>query len=64
MKIELPAQTVPVDTKDAGVDPIWYERLQQLATISNLFSEVTFATMTTGQSLVWDAVRKKFKISE
>ena len=58
-RIVLPGQGILVDA-DRGVDPIWYERFQQLAAFANLFSEVNFATMTTGQVLIWDATLKKF----
>ena len=60
MKIILPGQAVNVDTPSGGVDPIWYEKLDALAKFANLFSEVNFATMTTGQVLVWNATLKKF----
>ena len=58
-RIVLPGQTVHID-EDSGVDPIWYEKMQQLTAFVNLFSEVNFATMTTGQVLIWDATLKKF----
>jgi hypothetical protein len=58
-KVVLPAQTVEVDTP-TGIDPIWYERLQQLATFVTLFSEVDPATLTNGQVLIWNAAQKKF----
>jgi len=58
-KIVLPGQNVLVDTS-TGVDPIWFERFSQLAAFANLFSEINFATMTTGQVLIWDATTKKF----
>ena len=59
MKITLPAQTVPVDTP-VGVDPIWYEKLQQMAQFVDLFSAVDFRTLSTGQTIVWNADLKKF----
>ena len=59
MKIVLPAQPVKVDTP-TGVDPIWFEKLQALATFANLFSEVNPATLTNGQVLIWNAAQKKF----
>ena len=59
MKVVLPAQTVTLDTPQ-GVDPIWYEKLQALATFANLFSEVNPATLTNGQVLIWNAALKKF----
>jgi len=59
MKIVLPAQTINIDTP-TGVDPIWYEKLQALATFANLFSEINPATLTNGQVLIWDATLKKF----
>lgn len=34
MKIVLPAQSVSVDTP-TGVDPIWFEKLQQIAAVLN-----------------------------
>jgi len=58
-KVVLPAQTVEVDTP-TGIDPIWYERLQQLATFVTLLSEVDPATLTNGQVLIWNAAQKKF----
>ena len=58
-KIVLPGQQVPVDTP-SGVDPIWYEKFTALTAFANLFSEVNFAAMTTGQVLIWDAIAKKF----
>jgi hypothetical protein len=58
-RIVLPAQTVEVDTP-TGVDPLWYEKLQQLVTFANLFSEVNPATLTNGQVLIWNATAKKF----
>ena len=58
-KLVLPGQGVLVDTP-TGVDPIWYEKMSQLTAFVNLFSEVNFATMTTGQVLVWNATTKKF----
>jgi hypothetical protein len=58
-KIVLPAQNVVID-EPTGVDPVWYEKLQQLTAFVNLFSLVDPATMTTGQVLVWDATQKKF----
>jgi len=59
-KITLPAQTVPVDTP-LGVDPVWYERLQQIAAIANLFAVVDLASLADGQSLIWDATEKRFR---
>ena len=59
MKIVLPAQTVPLDTSH-GVEPIWYERLQQLTAFANLFSEINPATLVNGQVLIWSSVQKKF----
>ena len=59
MRIILPAQNVKVDAPD-GVDPDWYGKLKAMEAVVNLFSEVNFATMTTGQHLVWDATQKKF----
>lgn len=58
-KVALPAQQVRIDTP-TGIDPLWYEKLKALTDFVNLFSEVNFATMTTGQVLIWDATRKKF----
>ena len=37
-----------------------YEKFTALVAFANLFSEVNFAFMTTGQVLIWDAVAKKF----
>jgi hypothetical protein len=58
-RIVLPAQEVEVDTV-SGVDPVWYEKLQQLTAFANLFSEVDFNAMTTGQVLIWNQTTKKF----
>ena len=58
-KVVLPAQTVLVDTP-TGVDPIWFEKFQELVAFRNLFSEINFATMTTGHTFRWDATTKKF----
>ncbi len=58
-RIVLPGQEVKVDIQ-TGVDPIWFEKIQQLTAFVNLFSEVNFATMTTGQVLIWNATTKKF----
>jgi hypothetical protein len=59
VKISLPSQHVPVDQPD-GVDPVWFEKFKALADFANLFSEINFATMTTGQVLIWNAATKKF----
>jgi hypothetical protein len=59
MKINLPAQDVPIETPQ-GIDPIWYEKLTQLATFANYFSEVNFSTISNGQVLIWNATQKKF----
>ena len=60
MRIVLPTPTVPVDTPH-GVDPVWFEKFQNLVAFANLFSEVNFGAMTTGQKvLLWDATKKKF----
>jgi hypothetical protein len=59
MRIVLPTQPVNVDTPH-GVDPLWYEKFQQLTAFANLFSEVNFATMPNGQVLIWNATTKKF----
>jgi hypothetical protein len=58
-KVVLPGQGVLVDTP-TGVDPVWYEKMSQLTAFVNLFSEINFATMTTGQVLIWNATTKKF----
>jgi hypothetical protein len=58
-KVLLPAQAVHVDTP-TGVDPLWYEKFQQLVAFHNLFSEVNPATLTNGQVLIWNAAQKKF----
>jgi hypothetical protein len=58
-KVILPSQLVPVDIPE-GVDPIWFEKFQQLTAFVNLFSEIDFASMTTGQVLIWNATTKKF----
>jgi hypothetical protein len=59
IRVVLPAQNVPVDIPE-GVDPIWFEKFTQLTAFVNLFSEINFATMTTGQTVRWDATQKKF----
>ena len=59
MRIVLPAQQINVDTPH-GVDPLWFEKFQQLTAFANLFSEINFGTMTTGQVLIWNATTKKF----
>jgi ABC-type transporter Mla maintaining outer membrane lipid asymmetry ATPase subunit MlaF len=59
-KIVLPAQTINIDTPTGGVDPIWYEKMQQLTAFANLFSEINFATMPNNQTLRWNATMKKF----
>jgi len=59
MKINLPSQSVPIDTP-TGVDPVWFDKLQTLAAFANLFSEVNPATLTNGQVLIWNAAQKKF----
>jgi hypothetical protein len=58
-KVVLPGQDVRVDTM-LGVDPLWIEKLQQMAAFVSLFSEIDPATMATGQVLIWDATTKKF----
>lgn len=59
-KIVLPGQNVNVDTLTGGVDPIWFEKFQQMTAFVNLFSEINFATMTNGHVMKWDAAAKKF----
>ena len=59
IKIALPAQTVEVDMKD-GVHPTWYQNLKLLAAFAQLFSEIDFNTMTTGQTFRWNATTQKF----
>jgi hypothetical protein len=59
MKITLPSQLVSVDIPE-GVDPIWFEKFQQIAAFVNLFSEIDFRSMATGQVLIWNATTKKF----
>jgi hypothetical protein len=58
-KVVLPGQQVHVDTL-TGVDPVWFEKFAQLTAFVNMFSEINFATMTTGQVLIWNATTKKF----
>ena len=58
-KIVLPSQLVSVDRPD-GVDPVWFEKFTEMVAFANLFSEVNFATMTTGQVLIWDSTTRKF----
>ena len=59
VRVVLPAQQVNIDTP-TGVDPVWYEKMSQITAFVNMFSEINFATMTTGQTFRWDAVAKKF----
>lgn len=59
MKINFPGQSVNIDTP-TGIDPVWYEKLQALATFANLFSEINPATLADGQVLIWNATTKKF----
>ncbi len=59
MKIVLPAQNVKVDIPE-GVDPLWYEKFQQMVTFVNLFSEMEVASLSDGQTFIWDATRRKF----
>jgi hypothetical protein len=59
VRVVLPGQGVLIDTP-TGVDPVWYEKMQQITAFVNLFSEINFATMTTGQTFRWDATAKKF----
>ncbi|MET3995043.1 hypothetical protein ABID65_006709 [Bradyrhizobium sp. S3.9.2] len=49
MKINLPSQAVPVDT-DQGVDPVWYEKLQQIA--EGFGRGLLLNTATTGFSYI------------
>ena len=58
-KVVLPGQNVTVDTLN-GVDPIWFEKFQELVAFRNLFSEINFATMATGDTFRWDATTRKF----
>ena len=58
-KVVLPAQDVRVDTL-LGVDPIWLEKLQQMAAFVTLFSEIDPATIVNGHTFRWDATTKKF----
>jgi len=58
-KVVLPAQDVRVDTL-TGVDPIWFEKFEQLVAFRNLFSEINVATMATGDTVRWNATTKKF----
>jgi hypothetical protein len=60
VRVVLPRQDVEIDTP-TGVDPVWYEKFQQLTSFVNLFSEINFATMPDTQILIWDATAKKFK---
>jgi hypothetical protein len=74
MKVTLPGQTTTVDA-GAGVDPIWYEKLQAMAKIVNaydalsprlailadVFSEIDPDTLTNGQVLIWNSTSKKFE---
>lgn len=73
MKITLPGQNTKVDA-ETGIDPIWFEKLQAMATIANtfdalagtlatladVFSEIDPTTLTDGQVLIWNATTKKF----
>jgi hypothetical protein len=58
-KVILPSQGVSIDMPE-GVDPVWYEKLQQLATFATLFSEVDPKALTNGQVLIWNDAQKKF----
>ena len=57
--VVFPAQQVNIDTP-TGVDPVWFEKLKMVEAFVNLFSNVDFATMTTGQTFRWDATTRKF----
>jgi hypothetical protein len=59
-KVILPAQQVRID-EPSGVDPVWYEKLQQIAQFVTLFSEIDPTTLANGQVLIWDGTAKKFK---
>lgn len=59
MKIELPAQNVPIQTGQ-GIDPVWYEKLAAMAKFLNYFSEVDFSTIANGDVLIWDSTQRKF----
>jgi hypothetical protein len=59
MKINFPAQNIKIDTP-TGLDPLWYQQLQSLATFVNMFSEINPATLTDGQVLIWNAAQQKF----
>jgi hypothetical protein len=59
LRVVLPAQSVQID-EPTGVDPVWYEKLSQITAFVNLFSEINFSTMTSGQTFRWDATMKKF----
>jgi hypothetical protein len=58
-RIILPAQNISIETQ-TGIDPTWYEKLQQLTAFANLFSEVDPKALTNGQVLIWNAAQKKF----
>ena len=59
MKLNIPAQDVKIQDAN-GIDPIWYEKLTQMAAFINYFSEVNFKTLTNGQVLIWNDAQKKF----
>lgn len=59
-KIALPAQDVPIEIGGTPMDPLWYEKLEQIVRFMNYFSEVNFTTITNGQVLIWNATQKKF----
>ena len=58
-RIILPAQNINIDVA-TGIDPTWYEKLQQLTAFANLFSEVNPKSLTNGQVLIWNAAQQKF----
>ena len=59
MKLNIPAQDVKIQNEN-GIDPIWYEKLTQMAAFINYFSEVNFKTLTNGQVLIWNDAQKKW----
>jgi hypothetical protein len=61
MKVVLPAQDVSIQTPTGELDPIWYERLQALASFATMFQQVNPNTLTNGQVFKWNAAAKQFQ---
>jgi hypothetical protein len=61
MKIAIPGQNVSIQSRDGQIDPIWYERLSQMAAFVSMFGEVSPATLTNGDVFIWNATTKRFE---